>query len=244
LKNTVKMGYGNAASDGYFKRLTDSQRRKLFDAFTAFRQRAANGAVLNVGVAPSPLFDSTDFLLKWAGAEERARITSYGIALPARTTPQSRARSDAAEAHPQAADLLRLPFPDDGFDWVFCDEVIERTGSFDHQLALVKELTRVARKGVFVTTTNRWHPIEFNTGIPFVHWLPDAWWRRVLCWFGKSGWASPSVLRLLDSGALYKIANLLPASPRHDVGHKRVFGIKAHFFLMIDKCPGSGETSN
>ncbi len=30
----------------------------------------------------------------------------------------------------------------------------------------------MSRKGLFVTTPNRWFPIEFHTVLPLVHWLP------------------------------------------------------------------------
>ncbi len=37
---------------------------------------------------------------------------------------------------------------------------------------LLAECCRVAHRAAFVTTPNRWFPIEVHTRIPFVHWLP------------------------------------------------------------------------
>jgi hypothetical protein len=197
------------------------------DAFGAFRKDAAEDSVLDVGVMPIPLFETKEYLSSWTAANYRSRITSYKIASPG---------SAAWRACP-LRQSHRLPFADGQFDWVYCGETIEHAGSFEQQYALVEELARVARKGVFVTTSNRRHPIEFNTALLFIHWLPGPWWRHALAWFGRSGWAGESVLNLLDGSALYKIAGMLPGRPRHDVGHKRVFGMKAHFFLMIEKSP-------
>ncbi|HJV52886.1 MAG TPA: methyltransferase domain-containing protein [Noviherbaspirillum sp.] len=229
MKNTANAEAGVIAGDGFIDRLLTSQRRKLFDAFTVFIQGDAGDTVLNVGMMPSPQFDAVNYLEEWSSPQDRQRITSYEIA-----PPDYQGRLSARERQRQV-DGLRLPFADGEFDWVFCDETIERVGSFERQYGLLKELARVARRGVFVTTSNRRHPLEFNTGLPLLHWLPGYWWRRSLKMLGKHAWAPRSALNLLDAQALYKLASLLPGKPKHDVGHKRVFGIKAHFFLMVEK---------
>jgi hypothetical protein len=218
LKDTINAEHGVLPGAGLPDKLLSSQRRKMFDAFTVFREGDTDGTVLNVGMPFAATFGNADYLAAWTDPQHRSRIASHRIA-------------------PQAGEPdgdLRLPFADGEFDWVFCGEIIEHMGGFERQYALVKELYRVARKGVFVTTSNRRHPIEFKTALPLIHWLPDAWWRRILKWSGKGAWAEPG-LTLLDSTALYTFAGLLPGKPEHDVGHKRVFGMKAHFFLMIRK---------
>lgn len=220
LKHALNAEYNSLPGRGYIEKILSSQRRKMFDAFTMFRQAPAAGTILNLYMKPTPLFDNADYLGAWSGLQDRMRITSCEMEPPA----ASRKAQDT-----------RLPFGDGAFDWVFCNEVIEHTGPAERQYALVQELYRVARKGVFVTTANRRHPLEFKTGIPLIHLLPDAWWRRLLKWLGKSKWASEAMLNPLDASALFRFASLLPGKPAHDVGHKRVFGIKAHFFLMIRK---------
>jgi hypothetical protein len=225
LKNVINADSRIVPARGFVSKLRSSQRRRLLDAFAGFRKDAADDSILDVGMMPIPLFDTKEYLSAWTAPKYRSRITSYKIASPGSAAWRFRPQHDG----------FRLPFTDGQFDWVFCGETIEHAGSYEKQYALVKELTRVARKGVFVTTSNRRHPIEFNTALPFIHWLPDAWWRRILMWSGKGGWASDSVLNLLDSRTLYKIAGELPGQPENDVGHKRVLGFKAHFFLMIKK---------
>lgn len=229
MKNTVNADYSIVFAKQRLDKLLSSQRRKLVDAFSVFKQGGGNDIILNVGMMPTPLFDSSNYLAEWSSPEDRPRITSYEIA-PSNYLPSTTTK----EQHRQIDGLL-LPFADSEFDWVFCSEVIERVGSFKCQYELLKELTRVSRKGVFVATPNRRHPLEFNTRLPLIHWLPALWWGRLLKWSGKSAWASESALNLLDAKELYKLASLLPGKMKHDVGHKRVFGIKAHFFLMIEK---------
>lgn len=70
-------------------------------------------------------------------------------------------------------DACALPFADGQFDIVFSNAVVEHVGGRERQRALVAEALRVGRS-VFVTTPNRWFPVEVHTRLPLVHWLPDA----------------------------------------------------------------------
>jgi SAM-dependent methyltransferase len=89
-----------------------------------------------------------------------------------------------AESFPQVtvvrADGRALPFADDAFDLGFSNAVVEHVaGGTDAQLQFVHELCRVARR-VFVTTPNRFFPLEVHTLVPFAHWLPRGARDRVL----------------------------------------------------------------
>ena len=72
------------------------------------------------------------------------------------------------------ADGRALPFEDGSFDVGFSNAVVEHVaGGREGQRQFVNELCRVAKR-VFVTTPNRWFPIEVHTLRPFVHWLPSG----------------------------------------------------------------------
>lgn len=75
------------------------------------------------------------------------------------------------------ADGCALPFADGAFDLYFSNAVIEHVGCRDRQRAFVAEAVRVARR-VFLTTPNRWFPLEVHTRLPLVHWLPEPLARR------------------------------------------------------------------
>jgi hypothetical protein len=80
------------------------------------------------------------------------------------------------------ADGRDLPFADAEFDIVHSNAVIEHVGDRAQQQRFVDELVRVARAG-FVTTPNRWFPIETHCKLPLLHWLPRpvvSWLARVL----------------------------------------------------------------
>ena len=118
------------------------------------------------------------------------RITAVGVtglerfaaAFPAVRTVQADGRS--------------LPFADGEFDLAFSNAVVEHVGGRDAQQAFVHEVCRVAQR-VFVTTPNRWFPIEVHTLWPLVHWLPKRASHRLAPALEHIELLSPAELRSL-----------------------------------------------
>src|SRR5258705_12553784 len=78
------------------------------------------------------------------------------------------------------ADGRDLPFESQSFDWVFSNAVIEHVGSWEDQIRFANEIRRVSSKGYFVTTPNKFFPIEPHTLLPLYQFLPEGWQRRVV----------------------------------------------------------------
>jgi hypothetical protein len=212
-----------------------SQKKKLFERFLEFKQQAPDAPTLTIAGTRTDGSEISSLVLTWSAAGQPSQ-TAFGQVGAGSSPRLFDLRFDFG---PQArqSKIGALPFADGEFDWVLCDTVIEHVGPLERQYLLLKELNRVARRGIFVTTVNRWHPLEFYTGLPLIHWLPDAWWRRMLAWFGKPSFASDSRLNLIGSKELKKLASLLPRSPSFSIGHIRYVGIKASFFLQVRKPP-------
>ena len=99
-------------------------------------------------------------------------------------------------------DACALPFADGEFDIVFSNAVIEHVGGPDRQRAYVREALRVGRR-VFLTTPNRWFPLEVHTRLPLVHWLPAPVSDRVYGVVGKSYARENHLLGARDLRALF-----------------------------------------
>ena len=70
------------------------------------------------------------------------------------------------------ADGRNLPFDARSFDWVFSNAVIEHVGAWPQQQRFASEIRRVASRGYFVTTPNKFFPIEPHTMLPLYQFLP------------------------------------------------------------------------
>lgn len=98
-----------------------------------------------------------------------------------------------------------LPFKDREFDMVFCSAVLEHVGDRKEQAFFLSEIFRVSRS-FFLTTPNRWFPLEFHTIIPLLHWLPQPAHQRILMALGQHFWAKTNNLNLLSKADLFRVA--------------------------------------
>jgi SAM-dependent methyltransferase len=155
---------------------------------------AGDDDILDVGVTDDRLHDHSNYLEVWY--PHKSRLTAAGL----------ENASFLEDLYPGVrfvqADALNLPFCDASYDYVHSSAVIEHVGSHRKQTQLLRELWRVARRGIFVTTPNRWFPIEFHTVLPLVHYLPPAAFRAVLRRLGRDFFADEANLNLMSHASL------------------------------------------
>jgi SAM-dependent methyltransferase len=121
-----------------------------------------------------------------------------------------------------------LPFADGAFDIVFSNAVIEHVGSRADQAAFARELCRVGR-AFFVTTPDRWFPIEHHTGVPLLHYLPARAHRAVLQRTRYRYWSEEANLNILTAGAF---AQLFPRDVNVQVRIIRWLGLPANMIAF------------
>jgi hypothetical protein len=144
-----------------------SRERKLRQ-FLELLAPGPETTVIDVGVTDAPFgAGSTDnffeALYPWP-----ERITAVGH------TELHRFEAAFPRVRAVRSDGRDLPFADGEFDLGFSNAVVEHVaGGRDGQRRFVEELCRVAGN-VFVTTPNRWFPVDPHTLLPFVHWLPPG----------------------------------------------------------------------
>ncbi|MFL5925152.1 MAG: methyltransferase domain-containing protein [Gaiellaceae bacterium] len=101
-----------------------------------------------------------------------------------------------------AASGIDLPFEDDEFDVAFSNAVIEHVGGREEQRRFVAELCRVAPR-VFISTPNRWFPVETHTLVPLVHWLPRPAADRAMRALRRANWDQVELLSRRELLALF-----------------------------------------
>lgn len=143
----------------------------------------------------------------------------------------------ALQARPLAAGVIqgigeRLPFPDNVFDFVLSNEVIEHVADDARYLA---EAVRVTRPGgrLLIFCPNRWYPVEqhgvfwrgrYHFGnIPLVNYLPNYLRNRL----------APHA-RAYTKRGLFRLLQNLPVQVVH---HTRIFG---GYDNIERRCPRAG----
>jgi len=99
-----------------------------------------------------------------------------------------------------------LPFKNQEFDFCYSNAVIEHVGSRNEQKAFLYEIMRVS-KFFYITTPNRWFPVEMHTHVPLLHYLPQKLFRFLLKLNGENLYSQEKNLNLLSARDL---RNLFP----------------------------------
>jgi len=120
-----------------------------------------------------------------------------------------------------------LPFREQEFDIVYSNAVLEHVGSLNEQSEFITEILRVS-KAFFITTPNRWFPVETHTSIPLLHLLPKGCFRYLLNLMGDSFYAQEKNLNLLSQKDSLK---LFPKEIKVNVALIRTIGITSNIIL-------------
>jgi SAM-dependent methyltransferase len=207
----------------FASRLSFHVRQRIFRRFmTAFAPSAAT-SILDVGVTSDTQQRESNYFERFYPYP--AQVTAVGTEDGSHLTEQYRGlRYQSVE--PGSS----LPFSTNQFDIVFSNAVLEHTGCRSSQAAFLNEVCRVGRR-FFITTPNRWFPIEHHTGLPFLHFLPSAVYRTILAKTSYRYWAEEAHLSILSGEALRR---MLPTRARGQVETVRLFGLSSNLIAFGD----------
>jgi hypothetical protein len=190
--------YNVADPDSLAVKVATWQRRRMYERFIRDAQVTDSDTILDLGVTSDRSYTSSNYLEAWH--PHKRRITAAGL-------------DDASfleDEYPGVkfvyATGLALPFADRTFDVVHSSAVLEHVGSKANQAQYVRECARVARRAIFLTTPNRWFPIEFHTVLPIVHWMPKRAFRWLMLHTNRPFFADEAHLNLLTRRELHSLA--------------------------------------
>lgn len=90
-------------------------------------------------------------------------------------------------------------------DLVISSATIEHVGNLSNQNKMIKNIISLTNKFFFVTTPNRFFPIDFHTKLPLIHMLPKKMHRYILTKIGLNEYALEENLNLLDFNTLEQL---------------------------------------
>ncbi|MEI6349755.1 MAG: methyltransferase domain-containing protein [Verrucomicrobiota bacterium] len=163
--------YRHAGSISFARRVSSLARRRVHELFMQRLQPKPGDRILDIGVS-----DETEIE---ANMLEQLYPDRENITCASLSDGKSILSAYPGVQHVQIRAGEPLPFSDNAFDIVYSNAVIEHTGSGTDQRKFIAEMCRVAPRR-FLVAPNRMFPIEHHTGLPLVHYLPKAWFRKLL----------------------------------------------------------------
>ena len=119
-------------------------------------------------------------------------------------------------------------------DIVISNATIEHVGNFENQLNMCKNMIKLSKKYFVIITPNRYHPIEFHTKLPFLHWLPKKIHRFFLNIFGFKSISKEENLNLLSFNDIVLLMEQSNFS-NYKIIFIKFFFFKSNFILIGSK---------
>ena len=92
-------------------------------------------------------------------------------------------------------------------DLVISSATIEHVGSYENQIKMLENIIKLTNKYFFITTPNRFFPIDFHTKLPVIHMLPKKIHRKILRLINLNEYAEEENLNLLDENTVNELIN-------------------------------------
>ena len=119
-------------------------------------------------------------------------------------------------------------------DILISSATIEHVGSRGNQEKMISNMINLSNKYIVVTTPNKFHPIEFHTKLPLLHFLPDNIYRKILTLLGYSFFAQEKNLNLLSLKDFEDILNKF-TNINFKIFKVKFFGFTSNLVAICEK---------
>ena len=121
-------------------------------------------------------------------------------------------------------------------DLVISSATIEHVGSYENQIKMLKNIIKLTNKYFFITTPNRFFPIDFHTKLPIIHMLPKKIHRKILRFINLKEYAAEENLNLLDENTVNKLINTQQnVTFKIRIFKVKLFGLTSNLLIFGEK---------
>jgi ubiquinone/menaquinone biosynthesis C-methylase UbiE len=227
LSNSEKKNYWKKTFilEVLFQKILFNNRKKILKIFDSVIHIENKHSVLDVGASPLALKSENMFLKKFKKHKKLTCLSNQDL------KPIKKKFINFSYVF---GDARNMRFKDNTFDHVHSNATIEHVGSDKMQLKFISECIRVSRRFVFITTPNKYFPIEFHTKIPFLHWLPHSYFNVILKLFGDNFFRYKKNLNLISYQKIISYCRKLKIK-KYKIFFNRLLFLKSNIILLIEK---------
>lgn len=197
-------------------KISEFNRKRKWKIFNSLLKPNFDTTILDVGFSDEEYSQADNFLEKHYS--HLNKVTALGVDVPdkfKRRYPEVKAVQYCG---------VKFPFKNIVFDICWSNAVIEHVGSRDNQLRFLREIKRVS-KSFFITTPNKYFPVEVHTRVPLLHFLPKKIFDKFLRII-KKDWATGDYMNLLSLKELKKLLK------EADIKNYKIIKDKFFFFTI------------
>ena len=185
--------YQHTGRLNFSRRISVIARRRVHDFFMQVIQPQPGERILDIGASDDT---GTDANMLEQLYPHRENLTCASL-----TDGKSILAAYPGVQHVRIVAGEPLPFERNAFDIVYSNAVLEHVGSRARQEKFVQDMCRVAPRR-FLVVPNRAFPIEPHTCLPLIHYLPPAWFRKLLHQTRYDFWSHEENLNYVSARAL------------------------------------------
>ena len=181
----------------FFENILLKKRKKILIVLKEFLRNKTIEDVLDIGSTEDSNNDSSNFLIKNLGNyKDYKSISDQDIKFIFFSKKFKKSITE---------DFSDEEIKNMKSDLVISNATIEHVGSFLNQIKMCKNILKLSKKYFIIITPNRYHPFEFHTKIPIIHWFPKKIHRSILKIFGFKFFSLEQNLNLLSEKDLVLI---------------------------------------
>jgi hypothetical protein len=188
--------YQNTGNLNFARRISTIARRRVHDLFMQQMRPGPGDRILDIG-ASDDVGIGSNMLEQLYPHRENLTCTSL-------TDGKSILAAYPGVHHVRIVAGEPIPFDRNAFDIVYSNAVLEHVGSRVQQKKFIAEMCRVAPRR-FLTVPNPGFPIESHTCLPFIHYLPQAWFRRLVRGTRYDFWSHEENLNYVSAADLRRM---------------------------------------